>query len=220
MPTFLEVSHVIEPGMETYHGLPVPSVNVILDYEESRARYARGTEFFIAGLHLCGNTGTYVDSPVHRFRNGVDLSRLPLERLAHLSVELIDVRSNSGRGVDHRVLSGRELKSKAVLFLTGWSRNWRTAEYFQPNPFLTEDCCRAMVDSGALFAGIDSVNIDDMGDLRRPAHTVLLGAGVPVCEHMTNLESLTGNREYLHAVPIAWKGGATFPVRAYAMRLD
>ena len=217
MMRFVEVSHVVEAGMRTYPGLPEPEAEVLLDYEESRERYAAGTEFFIASLHLCGNTGTYVDSPVHRFRGGADLASLPLERLAHLPVEVIDTRGESGRGIGSAVFKGRSLHGKAVLFHSGWSRHWRTEAYFAPNPFLTGDCCKALLDAGTVFAGIDSVNIDDMGDLTRPAHTLLLGAGVPVCEHLTNLESIPRGGGFLHAVPIAWQGGATFPVRAYVI---
>ncbi len=214
---FVEVSHVIEPGMRTYPGLPEPRSEVLIDYEASRARYAGGTEFFIASLHLCGNTGTYVDSPCHRHRGGADLSGLPLERLAHLPVELVDARGLAERGIGHATLRGRHLAGKAVLFLTGWSAHWGNELYFGPNPFLTKECCEALLDGGAAFAGIDSLNIDDTADLTRPAHTLLLGTGVPVCEHLTNLETLGGSGGHLHAVPIAWKGGATFPVRAYVM---
>ncbi len=218
MPHFIEVSHPIEPGMKTYPGLPEPWVETNLDYQSSRLRYAGGAEFFIASLHLCGNTGTYVDSPRHRFPGKTDLAGLPLERLAHLPVEVVDLRGWPARGIGHDVLRGRELRGKAVLFLTGWSRHWRTEEYFGPNPFLRADCCKGLIGGGAVFAGIDSLNIDDTADLTRPAHTLLLGAGIPVCEHMTNLEALLPGGGYLHAVPIAWRGGATFPVRAYVVR--
>ena len=209
---FIEVSHQIEPGMKTYPGLPEPRAEVLMDYEASRERYADGTEFYIASLHLCGNTGTYVDAPIHRHRHGADLASLPLERLAHLPVEVI---RTADVAITREVLRGRQLAGRAVLFETGWSRHWRTGRYFEPNPHLTADACQALLDGGAQFAGIDSVNIDSLADLRRPAHTILLGAGVPVCEHMTNLSTVEGG--HLHAVPIAWKGGATFPVRAYVM---
>jgi arylformamidase len=218
MPHFIEVSHPIEAGMKTYPGLPEPKVEVIMDREESREKYAKGTEFFIASLHLCGNTGTYVDSPFHRYHYGVDLAGLPLEKLAHLPVEVVDRSATYGRGISREALRGRNLEGKAVLFHTGWSRHWGTERYFEPNPFLTADCCEALLASGAAFVGIDSLNIDDIEDLSRPAHSILLSAGVPVCEHMTNLQLLPprgGGK--LHAVPIAWKGGATFPVRAYVM---
>lgn len=217
MPTFVEVSHVVEPGMKTYPGLPEPRTEVLLDYEQSRPRYAPGVEFYIASLHLCGNTGTYVDAPLHRFRGAAGLSEMPLNRLAHLPVERIDARMCQSRGVAADLLKGRHFEGKAVLFLTGWSKHWGTEAYFGLNPFLTEACCRALLAGGAIFVGIDSLNIDDIRDLTRPAHTLLLGAQVPICEHMTNLESLPAQGGYLHAVPIAWKGGASFPVRAYVI---
>ncbi|MBI2685423.1 MAG: cyclase family protein [Acidobacteria bacterium] len=213
MSRFIEVSHAIEPGMETYPGLPVPVAETLWDYDSSR--YDGKAEFYIASLHLCGNTGTYVDAPIHRHRGAADLAGLRLESLADLEYVVFDVRDL--REVGPSVLRGVDLAGKAALFLTGWSRYWGTPSYFGLNPFLTADACRALVSSGCVFAGIDSVNIDDMADLSRPAHTVLLGAGVPVCEHMTGLDLLVGAGGRLHAVPIAWKGGATFPVRAYVV---
>lgn len=212
---FIELSHEIEPGMETYPGLPVPRAEIFFDHEASRPRYKDQAEFLIASLHLCGNTGTYVDSPFHRYRDGIDLAGLPLERVADLDFVLVE---SGGLSIGHRALEGLDVWGKGVLVRTGWSERWRTPQYFEPNPHLTRDACEWLVEHGAVFAGIDSVNIDDMADLARPAHTVLLGAGIPVCEHMTNLEALRGIHGRLHAVPIAWKGGATFPVRAYVLQ--
>ena len=214
MPRFIEVSHVIEPGMVTYPGLPAPDVRVIVDHDSSRARYENKSEFLIASLHLCGNTGTYVDSPLHRHRGATDLAGLPLERLAHVPVRLFDARS-LGRVVGPELFEGAELRDTAVLVRTDFSRHWRTERYTRDNPFLPAETCELLVRSGAAFVGIDSVNIDDMADLARPAHTILLGAGIPICEHMTNLATLPPSGGRLHAVPIAWRGGATFPVRAY-----
>ena len=132
MPHFIEVSHPIVAGMKTYPGLPEPSVEVLMDYEQSRAKYTQGTEFFIANLHLCGNTGTYVDSPRHRYSYGADLADLPLEKLAHLPVEVIDRSEAWGRGLSRELLRGRSLEGKAVLFHTGWSRHWGADRYFEP----------------------------------------------------------------------------------------
>jgi kynurenine formamidase len=214
---FIEHSHQIEAGMTTYPGLPVPSVDVVLEYDESRERYASGTEFFIASLHLCGNTGTYVDAPLHRWRGAADLASLPLRRLAHLEPVLVDCRSSGERGIGPEAIPDTGLAGRAILFHTGFSQHWRTDRYLRTNPFLSEAACRKLVELEVAFVGIDSVNIDDLEDLTRPAHTVLLGAGIPICEHMTNLSALEGVRGRLHAVPIAWKGGATFPVRAYVV---
>lgn len=214
MPRFIDVSHVIEAGMVTYPGLPVPEVRVIVDHDTSRERYQGKSEFLIASLHACGNTGTYVDSPLHRHRGATDLAGLALERLAHVPVRLFDATS-LGRAVGPGLFEGTELRGCAVIVRTDFSQHWRTERYGRDNPFLTADACEALVKAGAAFVGIDSLNIDDVGDLSRPAHTTLLRAGIPICEHMTNLAALPRSGGHLHAVPIPWRGGATFPVRAY-----
>jgi kynurenine formamidase len=196
--------------------MPKPRADVVLGYEASRARYHNKSEFFIASLELCGNTGTYVDAPIHRYRGGADLAELPLERLAHVPVALIDAGARN-RAIGPSALDGHDLRGKAVLFRTGFSRYWRTPEYFELNPFLTRETCELLVQRGAWFAGIDSLNIDDVGNPERPAHTILLANGIPICEHMTNLAAAPPAGGFLHAVPIAWRGGASFPVRAYIL---
>ena len=212
MSRFIDLSHPIEEGMETYRPLPTPRVDVLNDYDASR--YDGKSEFLIASLHVCGNTGTYVDSPKHRYRQGVDLAGLPLERLADLPIVVVDA-TGIGRAIGPNALPADDLEGKGLLVRTDFSRHWRTDSYFSENPFLTAEACQALVAAGVAFVGIDSLNIDDIADLARPAHTILLGAGVPVCEHMTNLASVESGTGRLHAVPIAWVGGATFPVRAY-----
>jgi arylformamidase len=220
MTRFLEVSHKIEAGMTTYPGLPVPRAEVVVDYADSHARYGGLAEFHIASLHLCGNTGTYVDSPMHRHRGMADLSELPLEKLAHVPVVAVQALTEDG-GIGPEAFRGIDVRDKAVLVQTGFSKHWRQPRYLERNPFLTGEACDLLLDQGVRFVGIDSVNIDDLQDLSRPAHTKLLGAGVPICEHMTNLAALAEDGVggwMLHAVPIAWVGGATFPVRAYLVR--
>jgi kynurenine formamidase len=198
--------------METYRPLPTPRVEVLNDYDASR--YDGKSEFLIASLHLCGNTGTYVDSPRHRYRSGLDLAGLGLDRLADLPVVVADA-TGAGRAIGPDALPTGGLQGKAVLVRTDFSRHWGTDSYFSGNPFLTADACEMLVAAGAAFVGIDSLNIDDIADMARPAHTQLLGAGIPICEHMTNLAAVDSGAGRLHAVPIAWVGGATFPVRAY-----
>jgi kynurenine formamidase len=216
MGRFTDLSHPIVEGMETYRPLPTPRVEVINGYDASR--YDGKSEFLIASLHLCGNTGTYVDSPRHRFRDGVDLAGLSLACLADLPVVVTDV-TGAGRAIGPDALPAQDLHGKALLVRTDFSHHWGSDTYFTANPFLTADMCEALVDAGVAFVGIDSLNIDDIADLVRPAHTILLGAGIPICEHMTNLASIKlGGR--LHAVPIAWVGGATFPIRAYVVSDD
>jgi kynurenine formamidase len=211
---FIDLSHPLEDGMETYRPLPTPRVEILNNYDASR--YDGKSEFLIASLHLCGNTGTYVDSPRHRFRAGVDLAGLSLERLADLPVVVADA-TRIGRAIGPDGLPTGDLRGKSLLVRTDFSRHWRTDRYFSANPYLTAEACEALVAAEVAFVGIDSLNIDDIADMARPAHTILLGAGVPICEHMTNLSSVESGRGRLHAVPISWVGGATFPVRAYVV---
>jgi kynurenine formamidase len=198
--------------METYRPLPTPRVEVLNDYDASR--YEGKSEFLIASLHICGNTGTYVDSPRHRFRGAVDLAGLHLERVADLPVVAVDA-TRVGRAIGPESLPTGDLTGKAVLFRTDFSRHWGTESYFSGNPYLTAEASEALAAAGPAFVGIDSLNIDNITDMSRPAHTNLLGAGIPICEHMTNLAAIASGAGRLHAVPIAWVGGATFPVRAY-----
>ncbi len=216
MPRFVELSHEIVPGMKTYPGLPEPRVDVEVDYEASRQRYQNQAEFYIANLHLCGNTGTYVDSPRHRYRDGMDLADLPLGRLANLPTVIVDA-TQAGRAIGSDNFRELDLAGRAILFRTDFSTRWGTDAYFIDNPFLTAAASELLVSKRTAFVGIDSLNIDDIGDPSRPAHTRLLEAGIPICEHMTNLQALPESGARLHAVPIAWVGGATFPVRAYAI---
>jgi kynurenine formamidase len=216
MTRFIELSHRIVPGMKTYPGLPEPTVDVVVDYEASRQRYNNQAEFYIANLHLCGNTGTYVDSPRHRYRAGVDLAGLSLERLANLPTVIVDA-TQAGRAIGSDSFRELDLAGSAILFRTNFSQRWGTDSYFTDNPFLTAAASELLVSKRAAFVGIDSLNIDDVGDPSRPAHTRLLAAGIPICEHMTNLQALPSSGARLHAVPIAWVGGGTFPVRAYAV---
>ena len=200
--------------METYRPLPTPQVEVLNNYDASR--YDGKSEFLIASLHLCGNTGTYVDSPHHRYPAGADLADLPLDRLAHLPAVVVDA-TRAGRAIGPDVFRGITLTGQAVLVRTDFSRHWGTEAYFSDHPFLSGDSAEMLVTARPSFVGIDSLNIDDTADLSRPAHTKLLGAGIPVCEHLTNLGAVPRDGGRLHAVPIAWVGGATFPVRAYVI---
>ena len=156
-----------------------------------------------------------MDAPIHRYRGGADLASLPLERLADVEVVVVDA-TKAGRAIGAEAFASVNVQGRAVLVRTDFSRHWGTEAYFSSNPFVTADAAQLLAFEHAAFVGIDSLNIDDTADPSRPAHTILLGAGIPICEHMTNLVSVaSGGR--LHAVPIAWVGGASFPVRAYVL---
>ena len=209
----VDLSHLIEHGMTTYRGLPGPHICDFWTREGSAADYDDGSSFQIGRIDMVANTGTYLDSPFHRFEDGADLAGLALERLASLPGLLVRAET---RAVDADAFDGLEVAGKAVLVMTGWDRHWRSDAYAQGHPFLTEAAARLLVERGASLAGIDSYNIDDTSTRARPVHTILLGAGVPICEHMTNLAALPQSGFGFTAVPPKIAGMGTFPVRAFA----
>ena len=214
----IDLSHTVEDGMVTYDGLPAPHVCDFLSREDSRSRYAPGTEFQIGRIEMVGNTGTYVDSPFHRFADGADLAALPLESVADLSGVVLRAAVRRERGISATDFGGLDVRDRGVLVHTGWDRHWRTPEYWSGrHPFLTRDAAEWLARSGARFVGIDSYNIDDTADLERPAHTALLGRGIPVGEHFCNLAELPDEGFRLSAVPVKVRGFGTFPVRAFAV---
>ena len=198
--------------MITYPGLPGPEITDHLSREASRARYAPGTQFHIARISMIANTGTYLDTPSHRFADGADLSGVGLERLVDLDGIVIDARSTRAIG-----RSDHDVRGRAVLFRTGWDRHWRTDQYGSGAPFLMRDGASWLAESDAALVGIDSVNIDDTADGTRPAHTILLRAGIPIVEHLRGLDQLPPSGFRFHAAPPLVRGMGTFPVRAYAI---
>jgi arylformamidase len=213
----VDVSHAIEHGMVTYKGLPAPVICDYLSREASRSRYAPGTEFQIGQIEMVANTGTYVDSPFHRYAQGRDLSELPLESLANLDCRVVRVAGAADPAIDEVPLTPKEIAGRAILFHTGWDRHWRTEAYFDGHPFVTERAADYLRTSGAAFVGIDSHNIDDTRGNARPAHSVLLGSDIPICEHMRGLAALPDTGSRLFAVPVKVKAFGTFPVRAFAI---
>jgi len=209
----VDLSHVIEAGMTTYKGLPGPHICDYWTREHSAGFYENGETFQIGRIDMVANTGTYLDAPFHRYAEGDDLAALDLDRLAALPGMV--VRSDS-LAVDVAALAGRDVAGRAVLVHTGWDRHWRTEAYFEGHPFVTEAAARFLVERGARLVGIDSHNIDDTSARSRPVHTVLLGAGILICEHMTNLGALPQDGFAFTAVPPKIAGMGTFPVRAFA----
>jgi arylformamidase len=214
--TLVDLSHTVEHGRVTYKGLPAPIICDYLSREASRKHYAPGIEFQIGKIEMVANTGTYLDSPFHRYADGKDLSQLELQKLANLPA--IKVSAQDKQAIDISCFPrGGDLAGKAVLVETGWSRHWNTPQYFEGHPFLTEDVARFLADCGAALVGIDSHNIDDVQDLRRPVHSLLLKREIPIVEHMTNLAAVPQVDFRFFAVPVKVKGFGTFPVRAFAI---
>jgi arylformamidase len=216
----IDLSHPIYDGLVTYPGLPAPVFEDHLTREASRQVYTEGTEFSIGRITMVGNTGTYMDSPFHRFADGTDLAGLKLEQMVDLPGLLVSVADATERAIDVATFEGLDVRGRAVLIHTGWDRNWATEAYGKGHPFVTAAATDWLVENGATLVGIDSLNIDDTTDGSRPAHTGLLAAGIPLVEHLTGLEHLPVDGFRFTAVPAPVQGFGTFPVRAYAVVED
>ncbi|HVK20064.1 MAG TPA: cyclase family protein [Actinokineospora sp.] len=216
-PRLIELSHRVEHGMATLPGVPGPEIGDYLTREASRGLYGPGTEFHIGTISMVTNTGTYVDSPAHRHEGQPDLAQLPLSSVADLEGLVIRVAGDGVRAVDKAALLPFDVVGRAVLIHTGWDAHWRTPAYFEGHPYVTADAAAWLVEQGAALVGIDSLNIDSTDDPLRPVHTALLGAGIPVVEHLRGLEQLPPSGFRFHAAPVPVVGLGTFPVRAYAV---
>ena len=214
---FVDLSHTIEDGMITYKGLPAPLICDHLSREHSRAHYAPGTEFQIGRITMVANTGTYIDSPFHRYANGADVAAFDLAAIALLDAVVVRITGMAGRAIPRSAFVPFDVRGKAVLVHTGWDAHWRTDAYFEGHPFLTADAAEFLRDAGARLVGIDSLNIDDIADTSRPVHTTLLGAGVPIVEHLCRLGEVPAAGFRFSAVPPKVRGIGTFPVRAFAL---
>lgn len=215
MKKLIDLSHTVEDGLVTYKGLPAPIICDYLSREESKKIYAEGTTFQIGKIEMCSNTGTYLDSPFHRYENGMDLSELSLESLAGLDAIKIVVPETL-TAINEKYFKDVEVSGKAVLIQANWSRHWNTEQYYEGHPYLTEDAAEYLKNNGAVLVGIDSYNIDDVSGNERPVHSVLLGSDILIVEHMTNLALTPIDNFKFYAVPVKIKGFGTFPVRAFA----
>jgi arylformamidase len=213
----VDLSHAIRDGLVTYPGLPAPAVRPHLTRADSRARYSPGTEFAMDTITMVGNTGTYLDSPFHRYEGGADLAGLDLATLVDQPAEVFHLADAANRGIPASVFYDRELSGRAVLLHTGWDRHFGTPGYASGAPFLDAEASAYLVSGGVTMVGIDSLNIDDTeSGGERPAHSLLLGAGIHVVEHLTNLGRLPASGTTVTAVPPRVEGFGSFPVRAFA----
>jgi len=213
----IDLSHVIEDGMVTYKGLPGPHICDFWERTSTAANYDDGSTFQIGRIDMVANTGTYLDSPFHRYADGSDLSELKLASLADVPGIVVRRPWENGLAIGADAFEGRDVAGKAALVHTGWDRHWRTDAYFGEHPYLTAEAADWLAGHGVVVVGIDSVNIDNMHVRARPVHTKLLGTGIPICEHMTGLGGLPDEGFRFSAVPPKIKGMGTFAVRAYAV---
>jgi kynurenine formamidase len=215
----IDLSHTINDGLVTYRGLPAPVICDYLSREQSRANYEAGTEFQIGKIEMVSNTGTYLDTPFHRYAEGKDLSQIELASMTNLEAIVIRADYRQGLSIDVEAFKNKEIRGRAVLVNTNWSDFWNSSPYYENHPYLTAEAAEYLAQSGVKLVGIDSYNIDNTTNNRtRPVHTTLLGNDILIVEHLTNLSQLPENGENFSfsAIPPKFKGVGTFPVRAFA----
>jgi arylformamidase len=213
---FVELSHAIADGMPAYPGLEPPRIGAVVDHESSGPRYDGQAEFYLGRIEMACNTGTYIDSPFHRFREGRDLSEIPLDDVAGLPGVVLDGHIGDDRAVTLAV-EEQEFEGKAVLVRTGWDERWGTDAYWEPGPFLSPESLELLLRARPKVVGVDFWNVDDtVADPSRRVHTGLLAAEILVVEHLCNLGALPPTGFRFFAVPLRIVGGASFPVRAFA----
>ncbi len=212
--TYIDLSHVITNGMVTYPGLPTPVIASHLTREAAEEIYGPGITFQIGLIEICTNTGTYLDVPFHRFADGHDLTGLLYKRQASVGAVCIDRVGQTSIELEADELAG--LAGMAVLVRTDHSQYFGTDAYMKGHPHLTARSAELLVDAGVACVGIDSLNIDATEGGERPVHTTLLGANIPIVEHLTNLSWLPTTGFTFTAVPPKIEGAGTFTVRAFA----
>lgn len=215
---FVDLCHTIHDGMITYKGLPPPIITAYLSRDDSQDKYSAGTEFHIGKIEMVANTGTYIDTPFHRYADGIDLSQLELSSVADLEGIVVRCADSSARSIGPAEVKNLDLRGKAVIFHTGWDRNWRTEKYWDgSHPFLTAETADYLANAAVAMVGIDSYNVDDIADGRRPVHSILLAREIPIVEHLCGLNELPDSGFRFFAVPVKVRNFGTFPVRAFAI---
>jgi len=215
-PDLIDLAHVVHSGEEVYPGLPAPRVSDHLSHQASIGRYAEGVTFQIARIDMVANCGTAINAPSHRYPGAADVAQLPLGDIADVDAVVIHLQGMRGRSIDRAALAALDVRGRAVLLDTGWAARWGTSAYLQAQPFLSRDGAEYLRDHGAVLVGIDALNIDDTDDPQRPAHSILLAAGIPIVENLASLAMLPAEKLRFSAVPMRMAGMGTFPVRAWA----
>ena len=213
----VDLSQRVHGRLRTYPGIPSPEITAFLTHEQSRARYQGQCELLFSQVNIVAGVGTYLDSPYHRDPALPDHASLPLASLVDLETVVVDLRGHAGRAIDAAALGSAARAGAAVILWTGMDEHWETDRYWADGPHLTEDAAALLVRSKIALLGVDFLNVDDTSDPRRPVHTALLRAGIPIIENLTNLSALPARGARLHAAALPIEGAASFPIRAYAM---
>lgn len=216
---YIDLSHSIENGTVTYPGDPPALIELTLDRKLTSKLNGGGTTsgVEINTIKMVSTSGTYIDAPYHVFEDGKKIKDYPIEKLVNLPSIVVKIPENRNY-FDVQDISGINVKGKAVLFFSGHDKFFMTPEYGKNAPYLTIELANILVEKGAIFVGIDSPLIDNMekqSELGIPVHYKLLGADIPICEDLANLELLPTDGFTITALP-AKVALESFPARVFA----
>ncbi len=217
MRALIDLSHTIHPDMPRFASFDAPHVGALWTHTEAAERGYVDTTCEVTEVRFVTSIGTYMDAPYHFDPLGADISQLDLSQLV-LPGLVLDLRDHaaSDAPLPIDVLDGLDARGRALLLCTGWSDYWGEERYYHP-PFVSRALAERLRAMRPALVGIDTLVIDSSQDPTRPAHTLLLQAGVLIVENLTRLSRLIGEPFTFVAAPVKVAGAAAFPVRAFAM---
>jgi arylformamidase len=224
----VDLSHTVLPGKEEYR-LEIDT-RLTDDWDQfSQYPLEEGDWYIISEVTLNTHVGTHIEFPYHHFKDGLDAATFPLEGLIGEAVVLdISAWGNNDRITLEdlkRVAANRIRAGDIVYFHTGLDRYYRTDRQHH-RPWFTTDAIEWLAQEarikvmGVDTSGIEVRNPDGSACGGQPNHKVLLGAGIPLVEYMSNLASLVNKRFLTCILPIKIAGAEAFPVRVIALEIE
>lgn len=226
---FVELNHVITNGLISYPGMPPVEISALYTREQCGNTFGGQSAALLDFIKMVNISGTYIDSPYHRFENGYKICDIPLEKCFNLPAFVVDLGLNTDEQGNpvfdvedmQKALDTEDIHGGAVLLHSGHDKKFMTPAYAVKVPYCTPEAAQWLIDRGVYVVGIDTQLIDNFNDKSKGdrVHDTVLGAGSVICEDMKDLDLLPkkGARLYVIAPRVAM---ASFPARVFAVIED
>ncbi|WP_204870088.1 MULTISPECIES: cyclase family protein [Nocardiaceae] len=211
MIPWTDLSHRLDPRAPRIPIFPPPTFATVAEMPADPMTVSR--------MDMVVHTGTHVDAPCHFVAGAESIDEIDLSRLTGEGVVCrVDAGEDEVYGVEALLDRGLVRAGDIVVLDTGWWRHAGTALYAR-HPSLSVELAQWLVDRGVSMVAVDTGTPDLPVPLRAdgftwPVHLVLLGAGVLIAEHLTNLAPLSGQRVEVILAPLNIRGSDGAPVRA------
>lgn len=215
----VELSHDLHPGQEEYQ-LEVEHRYV----EELLPEYKRPPDawYIMSEVRMWSHVGTHMESPFHYLKEGQDVAHIPLERVVGegVLVDFTDKSVGAPITVEDMEERGQDIREGDIVFVrTGLSHNYRTPRSHD-RPYFPAATIRWLVEKGITCLGVDCSGIEKRDQPTQPSHEMLFKHGIPLIEHLANLEQLSKKRFRVVAVPWRVHGLEASPVSVIAFESD